>query len=191
MIIGVVGPVCAGKDTFLSLFKELDFEHVSMGDILRAEMKEKGIEITRENIQKYVTELRQKEGFSAVAKRVRKVVEPGRKYIVQGFRNPEEVIEMKNSGNFFLVNLDAPAEKRFLRMKERAREKDPATFEDFLRIDNLELGDGTLAGFNIRGCMEIADCTIINDGDVEELRKKVDGLVSCLGEQLSQPFEKP
>lgn len=177
MIIGVAGPICSGKDSLGRIFAEKGFELISTGDIIREEMRKEGIEITRENLQKFAGEMRKKEGLSYPSNKLSRILKADKNYFVQGFRNDDETREFKKIGK--LIALDAPAKLRFERMKARNREKDPTDFDKFLEIDKMELyGYGEKGfGFNIKKCMDMADHLIVNDGSEEDLRKKVEDLL--------------
>lgn len=176
MIIGVVGPLCAGKDSFAALFKEQGFHLFSFGDIIREEMRARGLPLERTEIQKFANALRVEEGAAAISSRIlARISNTKGNYLVQGFRNPAEVEAFMNRDDFVLVALTASPELRFKRMRARMREKDPQVYEDFKRLDAIELrGVGqTESGFHIGKCMELADVEIVNEGTVEELRAKV------------------
>jgi len=180
MIIGVTGPLCSGKDVLGKILSEKGFEAISTGDILREEMKEKGIELTRKNIQQYVREMRKKEGIGYPSNKIASRIQEGRNYIIQGLRNDEEGKELKKLG--LLIAIDASERIRFERMKERKREKDSMTFEEFKEIDDMELyGSGDGFGFNIKACMEMADYVIINDGNMDEFKKRTEEVLKELG----------
>ncbi len=175
MIIGVSGPICSGKDTFSKILAEKGFTIFSFGDILREEMVKKGIALERKNIQDYGNKLRNEEGGNAIAKRIIAKMDKDRNYVIQGFRNPSEVEDFMKLDDFILVALDSSKEKRYERIKERDREKDPKTFEDFMKLDRRELesiGEDK-NGLRIGDCMKMAHLTIINENGFEELKEKV------------------
>jgi dephospho-CoA kinase len=175
MIIGIAGPFCSGKDVVGEMFAERGFEVISLGDVLREEMKGKNLEITRESLQNYAREMRKRVGESYPASKIAKKVDKNKNYLIQGFRNPEEAKELKKIKDFYFVSIDAPAEIRFKRMRLRARENDPVTFEEFKKIEDMEiLGVGEEGfGFNISEAMAMADKTIQNDSSLEDLKRKV------------------
>jgi dephospho-CoA kinase len=181
MIIGLVGPFCSGKDSVGAILSEKGFSIFSFGDVLRQEMTRKGLPLVREEIQKFGNQLRKEEGSAAIAKRIIAEMHPGKNYLVQGFRNPQEVEEFRKLG-FFLITIDAPARVRFERMLSRRREKDPTTYEDFVRLEDKELrGIGESAGgLRIKDCMAMADEVIINDGTLDVLERKIDAVLRKL-----------
>jgi len=78
-----------------------------------------------------------------------------------------------------LVAIDAPEKLRFERAKERNREKDPLTFEAFMKNDLLEEGKDEQgnprkdSNQRIGECMELADFNIYNDSDIGTLSEMI------------------
>ena len=86
-------------------------------------------------------------------------------------------MELKKLGSLYIVSVEAPLGIRHERMKQRGRESDPQTLEDFLELDALDKGKGQPEnGQQVGKCIEMADYTLINDGDSFELVDKVDEL---------------
>ena len=71
-------------------------------------------------------------------------------------------------------------EKNKRRMKERKREGDPETLDEFLRIEKLEASNHDGAKQQVTACMKLADKTIVNDDQPEILYKKADQLLQEL-----------
>jgi len=182
MIIGVVGPLCSGKDTIGDIFVEKGFIQFSFGDILRNEMKEKDLKITRRNIQQYGNLLRKKEGNDAISKRIISRIKNNENYIIQGFRNPDEILPFRKIKKFVLIAVDSTIQNRFDRMKTRGRENDPDNISDFKKIDDMELlgNEQESYGFNIKECMNKADIYLSNNGTHPELNEKISDLINEL-----------
>ncbi|MBW2964995.1 hypothetical protein KY363_06065, partial [Candidatus Woesearchaeota archaeon] len=103
------------------------------------------------------------------------------KFVVDGLRDYDELFmfrqhEFENPDmRFILIGIDAPQELRYKRLRHRAREGDPRTFDDFKRIDDLEMKGS--AGQEVGKCMKMADYIVQNDGSAEELREKIKKIV--------------
>lgn len=181
MIIGVTGPLCAGKDIIARIFEEKGFACFSFGDILRKDMKEKGIKLERREIQNYARDMRKNQGEGFIANLIIDKL-GNRNCLVQGFRNVEEIKEFRKRNDFTLIALDASPEKRFERMKSRNRENDPRTFEEFKKLDEMELNGKNAKGygFGIKACMDEADFIIENNQGLKELKEKVDKLLAFI-----------
>ncbi|MBU2561604.1 MAG: AAA family ATPase [Nanoarchaeota archaeon] len=184
MIVGVVGPICAGKGRVTEEFKKLGFVHHSFSAEIRQVAKERGIEITRENLSKLGHDLRKespKQSIlgSRILEHIRRDRKRGvHKFVVDGMRDFDALFlfrmhEMENPDmRFVLIGIDAPQELRWRRLKKRARHGDPQTFEEFKKVDDRETKGGH--GQEVGKCMKMADYTIQNDGVLEELKKKVE-----------------
>ena len=65
---------------------------------------------------------------------------------------------------------------RFARLRDRAREKDPVTFEEFCRLEAAENSTSPLAQ-QLEETGALADRVISNGGSLEELARRVKELV--------------
>ena len=180
MIIGLTGPIAAGKDTVAKYLVEmLGYRVVSLGEIVKEEVERRGLPLKREYFQLVGNELRQKHHAGILAELALKKLN-SKNGIINGIRNPFEVEYLRKElgKDFLLIAVDAPRELRFKRILERGRSVDPKTFEEFVKQDEKELGRGEgEKGFGIKRCMEMADVTIVNDSTLEELEKKVREIV--------------
>ena len=93
--------------------------------------------------------------------------------VVDSIRNSREVAYLRKQPGFILAAVDAPVELRFRRALKRGRQESAATLEEFAAKERLELAGGR-DGQQLRRCLEAADVTIINDGTLAALKRKVD-----------------
>ncbi len=189
MIIGLTGTLSAGKGVVSEFLKKQGFIYLSLSDELREIAKEKKIELTRGNLQDLGNQLREERGVGVLAKLIREKVENQEytKAIIDGIRNPAEVIELRKIKDFFLVSIDAPTEIRFKRIVERDRESDPKNWEDFLKVDARDQGEEDEKGQQVRRCMEQTDFILINSGTLEEIQKKVEKLYEEILSKIPRP----
>ncbi len=190
MIIGVSGTIASGKGKISSLIRDKGFIHHSLSSEIRAIAKKRGIEINRVNLSKLGNDLRSEgKGESILALKVlekisKEVAEGKKKFVVDGFRDPDEVNLFREhefeSGElrFVLLVADAPVETRFERLKKRGRHGDPTTFEEFKKIDDDEIADG--GGQEIGKVVKMADYLIDNSKGLKELEEKVLGVLKEL-----------
>lgn len=75
-----------------------------------------------------------------------------------------------------LLAVDAPIEVRYARARARGRDEAAATLDEFRRKEELEMA-GNETDQQLALCMAMADRTIVNDGTIEELRRKVEDLL--------------
>src|SRR5262245_10265475 len=120
MIIGLTGKNAAGKGEVAAFLKDKSFYYASLSDAIRDELNERKIAITRDSLIATGNELRQNFGADILARRVLEKLDPNRNYVIDSIRNPAEVRALKKSGNFVLINVDAPNPIRFDRIRTRA-----------------------------------------------------------------------
>ncbi len=92
MIIGLTGACCSGKDTIAEyISKKYGYKHYSLSDILREIMKEKGIELTRENLAAFGTELREENGNEILANKALEKINLNGRFCITSIRHTGEV----------------------------------------------------------------------------------------------------
>ena len=180
MIIGLTGENCSGKGVVADYLQKKSFYFYSLSDVIREELASKGEEITRDALIKTGNDLRQKYGPSVLAVKTAAKLQADKNYVIDSIRNPAEVEELKKLTRFVLLKVMASPENRFERMKERKREGDPETLDEFLRIEKLEASNHDGAKQQVTACMKLADKTIVNDDQPEILYKKADQLLQEL-----------
>jgi len=174
-IIAFVGLPLSGKSTASSVAREMGIPVVVMGDVVREEVRRRGLELTDENAGRVANELREKEGMDAIAKRcIPKVMEAGKDkgvVVIDGVRGIAEVERFKKSfgDDFVLIAIESPLELRFERARKRKREDDRGmeSIEDLRRRDEREISWGMLEA------MQRANLTVENVSDIEDFRDKI------------------
>lgn len=183
MIIGVTGAICSGTTTFMEYLAAKGFIALSYSDVLRAEARRRGIEITRKSLQDLGDLLRREKGNGVLSLLLIEMMVEGKNYVVGNIRNPGEVeiLREKFGEEFILICVRASDMKRFTRIVERARENDPQTFEDFLKVEARDLGIGQEDNGQQHGkVFELADFEIENDGFIEIFYERIDSLIQDL-----------
>lgn len=168
----------SGKSEIVKVGKEMNIPIVVMGDAIRDDLTEKGIEITPENMGKYALEIRKKFGMDIVAKKTfNKISNKSiNTIIIEGLRNYEEVEHFKSHiENFYMIAIHASPKTRFDRLQKRKRQDDSVKWEVFLERDNREID------FGITKLIALADYMIINEGELSlaqaEFKKILKGKV--------------
>lgn len=179
----------SGKSEAARLARDEGVPVVSMGDVIRDEVKRRGLEPTDDNMGDVATSLREEEGDDAVARRCADEIraQDAPVVLVDGVRGIDEVEYFRDefddgdvrqaesdessgtqtSGDeFVLVAVEAPFETRLERVRERARSDDMTTPEELRDRDERELGYG------MGEAIEDADVRIVNDGSLEEFREE-------------------
>lgn len=187
MIIGLTGKNGVGKGEVARILGEKGFHYTSLSDIIRDELRARGLEPTRENLIEMGNELRRRFGPGILAERTLARLERDKNYLVDSIRNPAEVEALRRCADFVLVNVDAPEEVRLERVRRRRRPDDPITLEEFRRLEQKELYSEDEHGQQLARCIEMADFTIVNDGTLEELRAEVEKLLRALVGRFPRP----
>lgn len=176
MIIGVSGTFASGKDTVAQYLATKGFEHFSTADEIRLEMAEQGIEPNRNNMQDYSTEVRRHKGNAYFTqKALAKVTGDA---VFADMRNPDEITALREAGSFALIIVDAPIELRFERAKARGRVGDGETLEAFREKEEREIRG--VKSQKLGEVMAMADYHLTNDGNLEQLHKKIDDLLAVI-----------
>ncbi|HEY4490377.1 MAG TPA: deaminase, partial [Acidobacteriota bacterium] len=187
MIIGLTGKNGAGKGEVATFLKDKSFYYYSLSDVIREELESRGVPVTRETLIITGNDMRQRFGPDVLARLTIKKLDPNRNYVIDSIRNPAEVNALRSKGSFVLINVDAPSEVRFERIRARARENDPATLEEFRAIEQAESRNLAEHKQSIEETQALADYTIINDGPVEALQQSVTQLVSRILQTPARP----
>ncbi len=187
VIIGLTGKNGAGKGEVAKFLVDAGFHYHSLSDILRDEIKKKNQTVTRERLIEAGTRLRRTEGPGVLAERTLAKLSSDKNCVVDSIRNPEEVKVLRRRKDFFLLEVTAPREIRFKRIKERAREKDPQTLEEFIRLEDRELKSADLAAQQLLATAALADHRIENAGPLGRLHERIKKTVLGLAKSRPRP----
>jgi len=170
LVIGLAGMPGSGKSLVVDTARELGYDIVVMGDVVRQETLARGLELTPQNVGKVMLELRQKEGNFVIAKKcIPKIEEQtSSKVFVDGLRSLYEAdIFREHFPKFTLVAVHASPEIRFNRLCCRGRSDDPSTWEVFHERDMRELTVG------VGNAIALSEQIIVNDNSIEQFKAKV------------------
>jgi dCMP deaminase len=187
MIIGLTGRNAAGKGAAAEFLKSKGFTFHSLSDVIREEVKRRGLELTRDALIATGRELRAHHGTGYLAERVLERLEPGINYVIDSFRHEDEVAVFRKASDFHLLAVRAAPEIRFERIKARGRESDPRTLEEFQRIEQAESSSLQQEGQNLTATEAVADQTLDNDGTPAEFQAKLATLIPQLMAKMKRP----
>jgi dephospho-CoA kinase len=183
-IIGIAGTNGSGKDTVGHLLAEKHgFLFVSGSDMLREEVKRRGLSIGRENTSMVSAEWRRESGLGVIIDKAVEIYQqqaaqhPGG-LVIASLRNPGEADRVHELGGQ-VVWVDADPEIRHQRVSSIDRGRaanDNKTFEEFMADEHAEMySSGDEATLNMSGVKEKADIFIENNGnDLEVFRADVE-----------------
>ncbi len=177
-IIGVSGYLASGKDALANyLVEKKGFEHISLSDILREDLKKQGRPITRVNLQVIGNNIRKGYGDGILAERALGRMKPEKNYVVTSIGRVAEIKVLKRHPSFVSVFTTAPARKRFERIFARGREEDPATWKEFKEHEKLESKGGKAMFREFENCRKASDIIINNNRTLEEFYEKIDRML--------------
>jgi len=178
MLILLVGLPSSGKTTAAQILKEMGFSVISSGDIIREEVKKRGLPYTIENdtkIRKWFHE----EGREALL--LKRLLERarGENLVWDGPRSTEYLEELKEKmGKPVIIAIKSDFKSRFKRDLEKNRFPD-LTKERMEKRDKQQLDTG------ISELMERADHVIDNTNlTKEELKKKIEKILKKSGFEM-------
>lgn len=178
-IIGITGHPSSGKDTAAEYIASRGFTHVSLGDVLREEMKKVSLPVDRPSIRQFAATQRQKIGaFYPVDLILSRLTD---RTVVTGFRNLAEVnyIKERFPAGLTLLAVEAPLQARYERAVARNREGDNISFTDFQAHEEAER-NANPESHEVDIVIAQADHLLENSGSLEDLYQKVDKVLEKL-----------
>jgi dephospho-CoA kinase len=179
VLVGLTGRNASGKSTLVSWFSERGLRSVSCSDSIRTWLSDQGIETTREALIEGGRELRRNGGAGVLAEMLLEILD-GEDAVVDSIRTPAEVEALRGRGDFFLIDVRADEEARWQRMTQRGRAGDPVEKESFLSQEAAEATSKDEAGQALDATAAMADITVLNDGTLEDLEEKLEGIWSAM-----------
>ena len=175
-IIGITGTLGSGKGTIVDyLTKHHKFQHFSVRNYLSKFIKQRGLEVNRDNMVIVANELRAKNSPSYIVEQLyEQALTSGNDCIIESIRTVGEVTTLNSKGNFYLFAVDADQQLRYSRIVERASETDKINFETFVDNENREMNSTDPNKQNLAACMKLADFKFINNGSFDDLYRQVD-----------------
>jgi dephospho-CoA kinase len=172
-LIGLTGTNGSGKGEAAAFLVTRGYAYFSLSDIIREKLAEDGLETSRDNLIRKGNDLRRLGGADILARLVMAKVRG--KAVIDSIRNAQEIEYLKKQPGFILLAIDAPAALRFARVQKRGRDESAGTLDAFIRKEAEENGADPAAQ-QLRHCIALADATIVNDGTLEDLTRKLEEL---------------
>jgi dephospho-CoA kinase len=176
-IIGVAGPAGAGKDTVSDLLEsDYGYTHLSGGDTIRAMLRSLDLDPNKLAVVAFGMFLRAHYGGGVVLDRALKAT-GAQKVIYSGFRSPGEAKATQSFGGR-IIYVDAPFELRHRRIIARARPGEDTSVKAMRSRENFEKVGTSDDQENLPLIRTRADFILENDGNVQELKKKLADIMS-------------
>jgi dephospho-CoA kinase len=184
LCIGLTGRMASGKGEVARILQGSGFSYISLSDIVRREAARAGGAVSRARMQDIGNRLRAEGGAGVLGRMVREAVEAaaGRHWVIDGIRNPAEVLELRRIAGFFLVGIECSVSTILARMKARGRASDAVAEQELRAALDREWGLGEPAGGQQVGpTLALADFSIDNNGTLAELREHLAGVLEKIG----------
>lgn len=179
MIIGITGTLAAGKGTIVKFLQKNGFKHLSVRKFIINELKERELKETRDNMVAVANELRIQFGQYYIMEKLINSLKKDENAVIESVRNIGEINYLK-SQNCIIFAVDAEIKKRYERAIKRKSSTDNISFEKFVKDEEKEMENKDPNKQNLRRCIELSDYMFINEGTIEELYKKVKGVLNEL-----------
>jgi dCMP deaminase len=179
MITGVTGFFCSGKDTMAEFLQQKGFKHVSLSDIIREELRSRGLKVNIPNLTRVGNQLRRDHGSGVLAERALRQIDHARNWVVTSIRHPVEVETLRTRPDFVMVFVDAPQKTRYERSTGRARRGDPVSFKEFKAEETRQMRakDGDPAAQALAATRELADVRIQNGRSLESFQTRIEKFI--------------
>lgn len=178
--IGLTGRMGSGKGEVVKILERMGFKYISLSDMVREEIAGRtpsGREVSRRETQDTGNRLRKEGGAGILGKRVREKIESQdvERWVIDGIRNPSEVMELRKIHGFYLLGIQAPMATLLERVKSRKRGTDLDDDDDVLLTHmDREWGNGEPEdGQQVGKCMDMTDYIIENDNSLDDLKTDV------------------
>ncbi len=177
IIIGLVGEIASGKGTVAEyLQKKKDANIYKFSSVLRDILVTIHCDITRNNMQKLSTTLRNNFGEDLLAKIISQDTknDNNRIIVIDGIRRHEDIKYLSQNDNFILVQITANPKIRYNRLIKRNENKGDTTktYEEFLLDQKKE------ADQEIPEIMKTAKHELNNNENIDKLYQKINNLIS-------------
>lgn len=175
MIVAVAGRNGAGKGEVVKLLETKGYLALSLSDVIRDVLREKGLEPTRERMIEAGRAMRAEGGAGVLGERLLALMEPGCDYAIDSVRHPAEVEALRAGGQpFVLIWVDADESVRFERIRARGRVGDPESLERLRALESRELGSDDPAAQQLDAVQKLCDRVLHNDRGIDALPEAVD-----------------
>ena len=172
LVIAVSGMPAAGKGEFVAILADRGIPVRSMGDMVRAEVRDRGIKEAPHVFGEVASDLRAKYGDDVLAQRLTEAVDEllvdNEIVLIEGLRGvAEREVFSKHWGvNFLVAAVTASKALRFERVQSRARSEDGD-------LSDLEIRDKRETGWGLDVIIQDADFSFSNESDLEDLKTQV------------------
>ncbi len=166
-MVVLAGMPGSGKEEFVLVARELGWDVVRMGDVVRAEAAKRGVQGSDKGVGGFANSERQEHGYAIWAKRCIPYI-LGQRTIIDGSRGLDELTVFREAfgAEIELVAIHAPQRQRYQRLVQRGRDDAPKSWEEFLEREKRELSWG------LGDLIAMADTMLVNDNALDDFWSK-------------------
>ena len=178
MKFGLVGKNGAGKSAVCQYLAEKGFAVLSLSDIVRREVSDRGLESNRDNLVATANDLKQAKGAAVLAIESIAYAKENQlsNVVFDSIRNEDEIVYLKENG-VIVIGVDADIELRYQRISARKGDTDHIDFQTFKAHDERE-NTGASSGQNINQALSMCKEIINNNGSYDGLKQNIDRLLN-------------
>jgi len=174
-VLVIAGPPGSGKGKVSDILQKRGWRALSLGDVVREEVKSRGMEPEAEIMGHVAQDLRNEFGPSVIMERILPQVDEFIQVshvVIDGVRQIEEMERLQSSHpRMLVIAIDAPEETRKKRVIRRSRSDD----------GGFEERESREWGWGLKLVMDLADIKIMNDGTPEDFEESIDRELSNIG----------
>jgi dephospho-CoA kinase len=169
-IIIVVGMPASGKNIARQYAEAREIPYFATGDLVREEVRRRGLEPDAATMAKVSTELRGPDGMGVTKLALSSAIQSGAEVLfLEGMRSQPEIDHIRGDNECTVIAFLAPRKMRLERIMSRGRSDDsPQAFDS---RDQREVEYGTAVP------IALADEYILNTSSMEEALKELDNIV--------------
>lgn len=166
----IVGMPAAGKNIARLYAGAQDMVYFSTGDIVRAEVKMRGLEVDPVTTMEVSDDIRGEDGMGVTRLALDEILKTGAEAgFLEGMRSWSEIELIREKAEGIVIAVLAPRSMRLERICERGRADDsPGAFEE---RDQREIAYGTAIP------IALADAYILNTGTIDDAMAHLDAIV--------------
>jgi dephospho-CoA kinase len=175
-IVATVGMCGSGKSVAGERLERLGFAKVYFGGLTIEEVRRRGLEVNEKNERAVREDLRRTHGMGAFAvlslPKIEALLGEGKNVLIDGLYSFSEykILTEKYGDRLLVIAVFTPRALRYERLARRdvrPLTRAEAVSRDYAEIENIEKG----------GPIALADYTIVNDGTMDELIRRLDGIL--------------
>lgn len=184
MKLALIGKNGSGKSLICKYLSEKGFSIVSLSDYVREEAAKRGLNLDRDSLTQTGTSLKSEFGLDILARRALEKTARISNVGYDSVRHPKEAETLKQH-NVLLIGVEVPLRIRYDRIKSRQNETDFIDFDTFKKQDEYE-SSGDSKGQAINETLKQCDIVIQNEGTIDELYDKIEGILASHKDSVCQ-----